>query len=59
MSKLFTTKKKISFTLNPYELEALARFAEHEKRKLSNAAKSIVMRYLRSFENEYKNKEND
>jgi len=43
-------KKKISLTLNPDEYKTLTRFAENEKRKISNAARVIIVRFLRNYE---------
>jgi len=49
MSKFKTTKKKVSFTLNSYEYDALARFADSEERKIASAVKIIVLKHLRKF----------
>ena len=47
MQKLSQSKKKISILLTPEEYNTLTLFAEKENRKISNAARIIVVRYLR------------
>ncbi|MCL2637578.1 MAG: hypothetical protein FWD48_04330 [Oscillospiraceae bacterium] len=49
MSKFNTARKRVSFTLNSYEYDTLARFADSEERKISSAAKMIVLKHLRKF----------
>ena len=52
MKELICPKKKISFSITSDEYEILSRFAESEHRKVSNAARIIVMRFLRNLSKE-------
>jgi len=49
MLKTTKPKKRISFTLEPDEYEALVRFARIEDRKIASAVKIIIMKHLRKF----------
>ena len=50
MLKSTEPKKSISFKLNPEYYYMLTRFAESENRKINNAARYIIMQFLRSYE---------